>query len=92
MPLAIRGNDLKIFFMTNKPKIELIDRKWTQKSTLFCHFDVIFDHFGFKNSFSGDFRFSENFKVKYLYSLLPITDALLWGPAEALHQEKSVGF
>ena len=62
------------------------------KIDTFCHVDVIFDHFGFKNSFSGDFRFFENFKVKYLYSLLPITDALLWGPAEALHQEKSVGF
>ena len=34
----------------------------------------------------------KNLKVKYLYSLLPITDALLWGPAEALHQEKSVVF
>ena len=92
MSLAIRGNDFKFFFMTNKPKIELIDRKWTQKSTLFAMLTSFLTIFGFKNSFSGVFQFFESFKVKYLYSLLPITDALLWGPAEALHQEKSVGF
>ena len=33
--LAIRGNDFNFFFSTNKPKIELVGRKWTQKSTLF---------------------------------------------------------
>ena len=27
-----------------------------------------------------------------LYSLLPIDDPLLWGPADALHYEKSAGF
>ena len=34
MSLAIRGNDFNFFFSTNKAKIELVDRKWTQKSTL----------------------------------------------------------
>ena len=79
------------------PKVD----KWPQKLNfsvknllILTLWGVIFDHFGFKKSFFGYFRFFENFKVKCLYSLLPMTetDALLWGPAEALHQEKSVGF
>ena len=50
-------------------------------------------------------RFLEIFKVvlelfrkclgivfRYLYSLLPIADILLWGPADALPNEKSAGF
>ena len=73
--------------------------KWTQKSKFrskICSFwqflGVIFDHFG-----SQEGRFLDFFKVilvlfrdlesivfRYLYSLLPITPALLWGPADAL--------
>ena len=34
MSLAIRGNDFCKFFGANKPKVELVDRKLTQKSTV----------------------------------------------------------
>ena len=34
MYLAIMGNDFNFFSSTNKPKIELVGRQWTQKSTL----------------------------------------------------------
>jgi hypothetical protein len=30
--LTIRGNDFNLFFMTNKPKKELVGRQWTRKS------------------------------------------------------------
>ena len=40
MSLAIRGNDFNFFFSTKKAKIELLDRKWTQKSTLFGQVDI----------------------------------------------------
>ena len=36
MSLAIRGNDFNFFFSTNKPKIELADRKWTTIIDTFC--------------------------------------------------------
>ena len=40
MSLAIRGNDFNFFFTTKKPKIQLVGRKWTQKSTLLGVFGV----------------------------------------------------
>ena len=36
MPLAIRGNDIWKFFGANRAKIELVQRKLTQKWTLFA--------------------------------------------------------
>merc|ERR1712131_226917 len=57
MSLAIRGNDFNFFFDTNKPKIELVGRKWTQKSELFARLtSVIWPFWGSKKSFSGVFR------------------------------------
>ena len=31
---------LIFFFITNKPKVELVGRQWTQKSTLFGQIDI----------------------------------------------------
>ena len=57
MCLAIRGNDFNFFFSTSKPKIELVERKWTQKSTLLANLTpVIWPFWGSKKSFSGLFR------------------------------------
>ena len=41
MSLAIRGNDFCKFFGANKAKIELVKRKWTQKSTLLANLTVV---------------------------------------------------
>ena len=57
MSLAIRGNDFNFFFSTNKAKIELVERKWTRKSTLLVKLtSVIWPFWGSKKSFSGLFR------------------------------------
>ena len=57
MCLAIRGNDFNFFFSANEPKIELVQRKWTQKSTLLANLTpVIWPFWGSKKSFSGLFR------------------------------------
>ena len=42
--------------------------------------------------FSKLFRNFLSIVFRYLYSLLPIADILLWGPADALPNEKSAGF
>jgi len=42
MCLAIKANDFNFIFITNKPKIELVGRQWTQKSTLFGGFEGSF--------------------------------------------------
>ena len=52
MSLAIRGNAFKIFFSANEPKIELVQRKWTQKSTLLANLTpVIWPFEGQKSRF-----------------------------------------
>ena len=57
MSLTIRGNDFCKFFSVKESIIELMDRKWTQKSTLFAKFaPVILPFLGSKNSFSRLFR------------------------------------
>ena len=57
MSLVIRGNDFKFFYCNNKPKIELVGRKLTQKSTLFARLaSVIWPFWGSIKSFSGLFR------------------------------------
>ena len=54
MSLAIRGNDFCKIFSTNKAKIVLVGRKWTQKSTLLARLaSVIWPFWGSKKSFSG---------------------------------------
>ena len=58
MSLAIRGNDFNFFFTINKTKIELVNRKWTQKSTLFARLTPVFGRFGVRKS-----RFLDFFKV-----------------------------
>ena len=40
MSLAIRGNDFLKFVGVNEAILELVDRKWTQKLTLFANFWV----------------------------------------------------
>ena len=67
-------------------KIEIICQKSAELGYLYWLF---FDNFGAKNSFSGNFRIFEKLKVNYLYTLLSTTEILLWGAADALHQEKS---
>ena len=71
------------------PKIKIIGQK-------FAHFGGFEGSFltilGSKKSFSGHFRIFENFMINYLSSFLPITDALLWGPADALHNENPKDF
>ena len=57
MSLAIRGNDFNFFFSANDPKIELVDRKWTSKSTLLAKLtSVIWPFWVSKKSFSGLFQ------------------------------------
>ena len=51
------GTILIFFFQSNKPKIELVGRKLTQKATLFARLtSVISPIWGSKKSFSGLFR------------------------------------
>ena len=54
MCLAIKGNAFKFSFSTNKPKIELVERKWTQKSTLLAILTPVF--WPSKKSISGLFQ------------------------------------
>ena len=57
MSLAIRGNDFLKFVGVNEAILELVDRKWTQKLTLFAKLTPVFWPFwGSKKSFSGLFR------------------------------------
>ena len=52
----MRGSDFNIFFNTKKAILELVDRKWVQKSTLLANFTPVFGPFwGSKKSFSGLF-------------------------------------
>ena len=55
--LAIRGNDFIIVLSTNKLKIELVERKWTQKWTFLTKLVSVFWQFwGLKKSYSGLFQ------------------------------------
>ena len=57
MSLAIGGNDFAKFILDNKVKIELVDRKWTQKSTLLTKLtSVIWRFWGTKKSYSVVFQ------------------------------------
>ena len=50
MSLAIRGNTFLNFFGANKAILGLVDRKWTQKSTLLAKLTpVIWPFWGSKN-------------------------------------------
>ena len=50
MCLAIRGKAFLKIFGVNEAKIELVDRKWTQKSTLLAKLTpVIWPFWGSKN-------------------------------------------
>ena len=40
MSLANRGNDFNIFYEPNKAILELKNRKWVQKSTIFGQIDI----------------------------------------------------
>ena len=40
MSLANRGNDFKFFYEPNKAILELKNRKWVQKSTIFGQIDI----------------------------------------------------
>ena len=81
-----RREYFQLSMLINDPK----NRNYLSKICSFGRFVwVIFDNFAAKNSFSGNFRIFEKLKVNYLYTLLSTTEILLWGAADALHQEKS---
>ena len=57
MSLAIRGNTFLKNFSASKAILELVDRKWTQKSTLLAKLTPVFWVFwGSKKSISGLFQ------------------------------------
>ena len=57
MSLAIRGNTLKKKNGASKAILELVERKWTQKSTLLAKLTPVFWPFwGSKKSISGLFQ------------------------------------
>ena len=89
MSLVIRGNDFNFFYCNNKPKIELVGRKLTQKSTLFARLaSVIWPFWGSKKSFS---RLFQSFFWSYLGSYwvwFSTLKGLLLGVFSALKVDK----
>ena len=55
---SYQGNDLNFHFSNNRLKVELVDRKLTQKLTLFTRLTLGFGHFGGRTG-----RFLDFFKV-----------------------------